>query len=207
MSTRTIKLKLLTQMNLVSIETSVRTLGEFKALPEVVALNLNWDQIKLIDRATQNSIELNSSVLPAIDAIIFVTATKTASGAMSQERKNLYKSMKALQGMGIHYPGFYSNAKTSDLAEFIANNTPGVSKKMDASVVTKAIEPSATTSTVDTSKVSVAKVVIKDLIAKLQAMIGPLAPSIDVAEIAEVVKKDELEEEAKAIAAAFKNKR
>ena len=121
MSTRTIKLKVLTQSALVVIETGVRTLGEFKALPEVQALDLKWNQIKLIDRATKNSIELDSSLLPAIDCIIFVSATKTDSGMCS--RSELYSKIADLKNLGVEVPFNVTRTKTSELESFIEKHS------------------------------------------------------------------------------------
>lgn len=80
MTTRTIKLKLLTQNNLVSVVTGVRTLAEFKKTPEVLALNIDWESTKLIDRESKAIFDLDEAVMPAINAIMFVTPTKTKGG-------------------------------------------------------------------------------------------------------------------------------
>lgn len=120
MSTRTIKLKLLTQTSLVAVETSVRTLAEFKELPEVIKMDLKWNQIKLIDRATKNSIDLDSALLPAIDCIIFVTPTKTDSGMSS--RAELYEVIKEMKANGIEVPFNMTQVRTSVLEEFIEDN-------------------------------------------------------------------------------------
>ncbi len=77
---RTIKIKLTTQANPVSIETSASYLNEFKAEPKVQELNINWSNSKLIDMASKTTMELDNTVLPAGDAYFFVFPTKTSSG-------------------------------------------------------------------------------------------------------------------------------
>ena len=77
---RTIKVKLTTQANLVSIETAATYLGEFKNEPAVKDLGINWDASKLIDKGSKNTLELDETLLPAGDAIFFVFPTKTNSG-------------------------------------------------------------------------------------------------------------------------------
>lgn len=126
MSTRIIKLKLLTQVSLVAIETGARTLGEFKELPEVQKLDLKWNQIKLIDRATKNSIDLDGALMPAIDCIIFVTPTKTDSGA--SDRKSLYAQIANLKQLGVEVNFNVTQTKSSVLEQFIADNTSEISE-------------------------------------------------------------------------------
>lgn len=80
MSTRIIKLKLLTQVQPVVIETSARTLEEFKNEPTVKELGIDWSSTKLINRANTAVFELDKAILPEIDSFMFVTPTKTKSG-------------------------------------------------------------------------------------------------------------------------------
>ena len=119
MSTRTIKLKSLTQVSLIVVESDVRTLGEFKALPEIQKHNFNWGQIKLIDRATKTSLDLDEALLPHIDCILIMAATKTNSGAYSyKEAKSKIKEFKANGGC-VDFN--YTQATTEKLNEFIEN--------------------------------------------------------------------------------------
>lgn len=98
---RIIKLKLLTQEQLVSIQTEARTFGEFKKEEAVQKLEIDWSAAKLIDRATKTSLELDEAVLPEVDSsIMFVMPTKTKSGAdlsykeAKEQVKNLVDSGK-----------------------------------------------------------------------------------------------------------------
>jgi len=120
MSTRVVKLKLMTQQALVAVETGVRTFEEFKALPEVVAMNLQWDQIALIDRATRNTISLDGALLPNIDCLLFVQPQKTKSGTAN--RSELYAIIKEMQANGIKVPFNMTQVRTSVLEEFIEDN-------------------------------------------------------------------------------------
>lgn len=78
---RTIKIKLTTQANPVSIETSATYLSEFKSEPKVQELGINWGASKLIDKDSKITMELDDTLLPAGDAYFFVFPTKTNSGA------------------------------------------------------------------------------------------------------------------------------
>ena len=78
---RTIKIKLTTQANPVSIETSATYLSEFKSEPKVQELGINWGASKLIDKDSKTTMELDDTLLPAGDAYFFVFPTKTNSGA------------------------------------------------------------------------------------------------------------------------------
>ena len=77
---RTIKVKLTTSAKPVSINTNATYLKEFKQEPSVRALNLNWDSIKLIDKDSKLSLELDDSLLPAGDGYLFCFPIKTKSG-------------------------------------------------------------------------------------------------------------------------------
>ena len=78
---RTIKIKLTTQANPVSIETSATYLSEFKSEPKAQGLGINWGASKLIDKDSKITMELDDTLLPAGDAYFFVFPTKTNSGA------------------------------------------------------------------------------------------------------------------------------
>jgi polyhydroxyalkanoate synthesis regulator phasin len=79
---RVIKLKLMTQNSLVAVETDVLTLGEFKQVDAVRALEIDWSNAKLIDRASKASFDLDESRLPEVDSIMFVTPVKTKAGML-----------------------------------------------------------------------------------------------------------------------------
>lgn len=81
MSLRVLKLKVLSQSELVKVETSARTFGELKKEQAVAALGIDWTSAKLIDRASKASFEVDEAVLPATDAIMFVMPTKSKAGA------------------------------------------------------------------------------------------------------------------------------
>lgn len=114
---RIIKIKLLTQVSLVSIESNARTFGEFKREEAVKALNINWNQVKVIDRASKVSFDMDESVLPAIDAIFFITPTKTDSG-MGDTRSNLYAEIEELKQHGVAVSFNYTRKSNAFLKEF-----------------------------------------------------------------------------------------
>lgn len=112
---RTIKLKLLDRQDLVTIVTDAITLGDFKNLESVQELAINWENTKLIDRATQASLELETTVLPSTDALFFVVPTKTKAGLSYKELKQNIKEYKEKGGV---VPFNYTNASTVQLQEF-----------------------------------------------------------------------------------------
>ena len=115
MSTRTIKLKLLTKLALETVETSARTFGELKA--EIASLGIDWNSSKLIDRASKASFEMDDSVLPATDAIMFVMPTKSKAGA-GLEYKDVKAKIKAFRANGGNVPFNYTQATTQQLNSF-----------------------------------------------------------------------------------------
>jgi hypothetical protein len=114
---RTLSLKVLTQNSLVKVETDVRTLGEFKKETVVKGLEIDWANIKLIDRASKNSYEVEDAVLPSVNAILFIMPTKSKAGVYSyQEAKQLVKEYKSNGG---EVPFNYTQASAVKLNEFL----------------------------------------------------------------------------------------
>ena len=123
MSTRTIKLKVLTSTQVVTIETGIRTFGEFKALPQVEELGIDWSSCKVIDRATKASFELDEAVLPAINCILFQTITKSKAGMdwATADYQECKEEIKALKEEGVKIPFNYTHASTDTLREFLSD--------------------------------------------------------------------------------------
>lgn len=118
MTTRTISLKVLTQAQSIKIETDARTFGEFKNLSEVRTLGIDWKSAKLIDRATKATFEIDTAVLPNVDSIMFVTPTKTKSGAYAYREAVQWVKEYKENGGTVNFN--YTHATTSKLNEFIA---------------------------------------------------------------------------------------
>lgn len=170
---RVIKLKLLTQNELVKVETSARTLGEFKNELTVQNLGIDWSSTKLIDRATKASFDLDEAVLPATDALIFVTPTKTKSGAYSY--REAIEAVKTYKANGGKVNFNYTHASTKQLNDFL--NT--IEKVEEARAAQNKAEKA-----------------LEELAEDIEA-----EEFIPMHEIAEVLTNTELQEEAEKIAA------
>lgn len=119
MSLRVLKLKVLSQSELVKVETSARTFGELKKEGAVAALGIDWTSAKLIDRASKASFEVDEAVLPATDAIMFVMPTKSKAGASYQAE--LRAKIKDLKESGVEVPFNYTHATNSQMEAFLAS--------------------------------------------------------------------------------------
>ena len=119
MTSRVLKLKVLTQSELVKVETSARTFGELKKEAVVAALGIDWSSAKLIDRASKASFEVDEAVLPATDAIMFVMPTKSKAGASYQAE--LRAKIKQLKEDGVEVPFNYTHATNSQMEAFLAS--------------------------------------------------------------------------------------
>lgn len=117
MTVRKISLKVLTQNELVKVETAARTFGEFKT--EVANLGIDWSSVKLIDRATKATFEVDDTVLPATDAIMFVMPTKSKAGASYQAE--LRTKIKELKENGVIIPFNYSHATNAQMKAFLVS--------------------------------------------------------------------------------------
>jgi len=129
---RTIKLKLLTQQDLVVVTTDATTFGQFKQEAVVEDLMIDWSSAKLIDRATRTSFDMDESVLPSTDSIMFVTPTKTKSGG-DLSYKDAKEEIINLVGEGSIKPINWMGKTTKDL-NLILNefyNKPSSKSGMD----------------------------------------------------------------------------
>lgn len=116
---RTIKVKVLTQSELVKVETAARTFGEFKKETVVAELGIDWTSAKLIDRSSKATYEVDEAVLPATDAIMFVMPTKSKAGASYQAE--LRAKIKDLKNNGVEVPFNYTHASNAQMEAFLAS--------------------------------------------------------------------------------------
>lgn len=135
---RILKLKVLTQNELVKVETAARTFGEFKA--EVTNLGIDWSSVKLIDRASKATYEVDNAVLPSVDAIMFVMPTKSKAGA-DLSYKDAKEAVKQYKMNGGNVPFNYTQASTEQLNKFLAGvqTTKEVAEEVNEEEVTEVI--------------------------------------------------------------------
>ena len=200
MSTRTIKLKLLTQSGLVKIESSARTFSELKQDALIKKLEIDWDHTKLIDKATRNVVsDLEDSVLPAIDCILFVTPNQTKSGA-ELPYKEVKVKIKEYKENGGEVPFNYTQSTTKKMNDFwnkVKNQKPVESQEVekvsddlvkDESFIEKLAGSIA-------SKLGFSKKT-EDVETKEEE---PIIPSIPLEDIAEVITNQELQDEVESL--------
>jgi superfamily II DNA or RNA helicase len=118
MSTRVIKLKLLDREELVPIQTAARTLGEFKKEESVIELEIDWNSVKLIDRPTKSTFELDEAVLPIVDVIMFITPLRTKAGLYTY--KECIEKLKNYKENGGTMKFDYTGATTEKLNEYVS---------------------------------------------------------------------------------------
>jgi hypothetical protein len=88
MSTRTLKFKFLNVTGVFSLESDARTYGELKAEirqnQDLFKLfgTKTFEDINLIDRDTRVIYKMDEAILPATDAILFVSVTKSKGGTI-----------------------------------------------------------------------------------------------------------------------------
>ena len=79
MSKRTVTLKLSTQRDLVTHESSARTFAELKR--ELSGI-VDFDNVKVIERSKKVTLEADDAILPATDFMVFVVPQKVKSGSV-----------------------------------------------------------------------------------------------------------------------------
>lgn len=178
--TRTVKLKLLTQKNLVKVETSVRTFAEFKKDPEIEKLNIDWDQTKLIDKDTKRSIELEEAALPAGDCLLFIMPTKSKSGT-DLPYKEVREKIREYKENGGNVPFNYTHATTKELNEFWKQVAPKA-KKTIASFKAVEVKPS-----------------VKQALSSTKEEVSFIEPTLKVSELVDTTTLTDLSKEAESI--------
>ena len=197
---RTLKLKLLTQADLVTIETEANTLKEFKNDPVVKDLNIRWEQAKLIDRETLASYELDDSILPVTNSIMFVTPIKTKSGVYTY--KEGVAKIKEYWANGGAEKFNLIGASTETINEFCRTF---IDMKTDK---TSKIKLSVVSDNESLLKESVD--LIEQALKKLRTVSLEATPAIlnklelYKEELAHYITKDDLQKEAETIASKFK---
>jgi hypothetical protein len=79
MSKRTVTLKLSTQRDLVTHESSARTFAELK---QELSGIVNFDNVKVIERSKKVTLEADDAILPATNFMVFVVPQKVKSGSV-----------------------------------------------------------------------------------------------------------------------------
>ena len=77
MSKRNVTLKLTTQKDLITVESDARTFGELKKQ----LADVKWDGMRVVERTTKNTLQMDDAVLPATDFVLFLVPEKVKSGA------------------------------------------------------------------------------------------------------------------------------
>lgn len=93
-SKRTIVVKTTTQSTPITKEVSARTLGELKKeMPEV-----KWDGMRILERASKNTLQMDESVLPATDFMLLLVPEKVKSGGFDIENAK-YNDLRSHMSM------------------------------------------------------------------------------------------------------------
>jgi len=79
-SKRQITLKLTTQKDLIKHESDARTFGELKAELSQV----KWDGMRVVERSTKNTLQIDDAILPAQDFLLFLVPEKVKSGQVEE---------------------------------------------------------------------------------------------------------------------------
>ena len=91
MSKRNVTLKLTTQKDLVVVESDARTFGELKR----ELTNIKWDGMRVVERSTKNTLQMDDAVLPATDFILFLVPEKVKSGAKIDIDNSNYNDLRS----------------------------------------------------------------------------------------------------------------
>jgi len=155
MQTRKIRLKLLTQVQIETIETSVRTFGELKDLiSKDSALNSKvfegGSDIVMIDRDSKVEYgKMKDAILPSGDCILIVQPNKTKSGAEISLSDLSSLSYNALRSYGstlnkeenadIDLSG-NKQAIYKRISNYLVDNTDEIREDLDADVQARIID-------------------------------------------------------------------
>lgn len=115
MSKRNVTLKLTTQKDLIVVESDARTFGELKKQ----LTNIKWDGMRVVERTTKNTLQMDDAVLPATDFVLFLVPEKVKSGAVKKINVETasYNDLRSHISMlnKVKNAGISMNGKVEDL--------------------------------------------------------------------------------------------
>jgi len=103
-STRSVKLKVTSQKELITGEVSARTFGELKSELK----NVKWDGMRVVVRETKNTLQDDGALLPAGDFVLFLVPEKVKSGMGKLKR---LKNIATASYNDLRSHGSYLNSK------------------------------------------------------------------------------------------------
>lgn len=123
MSKRKVTLKLTSQKDLIVHESSARTFDELKKeLPDV-----NWKGMRVVERATKNTIQMDDAILPGGDFVLFLVPEKVKAGKGLSKLDNLenasYNDLRSHASFlnKMKNAQIFMNGTTDDLRKAIKN--------------------------------------------------------------------------------------
>ena len=113
MSKRNVTLKLTTQKDLINVESDARTFGELKNQLK----DVKWDGMRVVERSTKNTLQMDDAVLPATDFVLFLVPEKVKSGAGIDIDSSSYNDLRSHISMlnRVKNAGLSLDGKVDDL--------------------------------------------------------------------------------------------
>ena len=113
MSKRNVTLKLTTQKDLINVESDARTFGELKNQLK----DVKWDGMRVVERSTKNTLQMDDAVLPATDFVLFLVPEKVKSGAGIDIDNSSYNDLRSHISMlnRVKNAGLSLDGKVDDL--------------------------------------------------------------------------------------------
>lgn len=191
---RTFKIKLLGASGLFTIETSATTLGELKR--EIPSDLIAWSNSKLIHRDTRVSYELDSSVLPSTNAMLFVMPLKQDNGGMYDDfaRAECIETIKELREEGVIIPFNSTRTSTEDLRKFLNNRTKKAVANKSKPVVNQKVSTNSSTIKLSPGRYTI---VVEET--------APGEEYIHISKLVDTTTLDDIDNEVKALEKEFKS--
>lgn len=193
MSKRKVSIKTTTQKDMVHFESDARTFGELKKdLPEV-----KWSNMRVVERSTKNTLDMDEAILPATDIILFLVPEKVKSGGQKKKLKDVdnasYNDLRS-------HASFLNKMKDAKIA--MNGGTEELRKAVKAYY--KALEtPGVEDDNAAVAQIEEARAKINEAIDTIIETAGSAVP-VDNTEYVLKVSVDDLDEEFKSIKKALK---
>lgn len=190
MSTRKVTVKVTTQKDTIVFESSARTFGELKAEQP----GIKWDNMRVVERSTKNTLQVDEAILPATDFLLFVVPEKVKAGADFNAETATYNELRShiSQLNKLHNAGLSLDGKIDELRSRVQGYYNGsTTDNAAAADIISAIESH--------------RAKINESVDALIEIIGNQGSTpIDNAEYVIKLTADDLESEAQQIKAMFK---
>lgn len=127
MSKRKVTIKLTSQKNAIVHESDARTFGQLKK----ELTNISWKGLRVVERSTKNTLDMDDALLPAGEFILFAVPEKVKSGSLKKKGLKKLKNVSEASYNDLRSHASFLN-KMKDAKISLSGGTEDLRKAVQA---------------------------------------------------------------------------